>query len=68
MELSRITYPITFSGRTFTVDDLRVIQTLTIDCQHRPTSDPPLAGEETHLTDFCPAGRASVLRPTPISP
>ena len=23
MELSRITYPITFSGRTFTVDDLR---------------------------------------------
>jgi group II intron reverse transcriptase/maturase len=37
-------------------------------CQHRPASDPPPAGEETHLTDFCPAGRASVLRPTPISP
>jgi hypothetical protein len=32
MDLPRITYPITFNGRTFTVEDLRVIQTLTRDC------------------------------------
>ena len=32
MGLPRITYPITFHGRTFTVEDLRVIQTLTTDC------------------------------------
>ena len=32
MGLPRITYPITFSGRTFSVEELRVLQTLTTDC------------------------------------
>ena len=32
MDLPRINYPITFNGRTFTVEELRVIQTLTREC------------------------------------
>jgi len=32
MDLPRITSPITFSGRTFSVAELRLIQTLTADC------------------------------------
>jgi hypothetical protein len=32
MDLPRISYPITFNGRTFTVEELRVTQTLTRDC------------------------------------
>jgi hypothetical protein len=32
MDLPRITYPITFNGRTFSVEELRLIQTLTADC------------------------------------
>jgi hypothetical protein len=32
MDLPRITYPITFNGRTFSVEDLRLIQALTVDC------------------------------------
>ncbi len=32
MDLPRITHPITFNGRTFAIDELRVIQTLTRDC------------------------------------
>ena len=56
MELSRITYPITFSGRTFTVDDLRVIQTLTIDCAALPRTE--LAYTLCELLDWRrPTGR-----------
>lgn len=32
MGLPRITYPITFNGRTFSVEELQLIQTLTADC------------------------------------
>jgi len=32
MGLPRISYPITFNGRTFSVEELRLIQTLTVDC------------------------------------
>jgi len=32
MELPRISGPITFNGRTFSVAELRLIQTLTVDC------------------------------------
>ena len=32
MGLPRITHPITFSGRTFAVEELRLIQTLTTEC------------------------------------
>jgi len=32
MGLSRITHPLTFSGRTFSVAELQLIQTLTVDC------------------------------------
>jgi hypothetical protein len=39
MDLPRITYPITFSGRTFTVEELRVIQTLTRDCAGLPRTE-----------------------------
>jgi hypothetical protein len=31
MGLPRITYPIAFNGRTFSVEELRLIQTLTTD-------------------------------------
>jgi hypothetical protein len=39
MDLPRIMYPITFNGRTFTVEDLRVIQTLTRDCAALPRTE-----------------------------
>lgn len=39
MGLPRITYPITFSGRTFSVEELRVIQTLTTDCAALPRTE-----------------------------
>ena len=32
MGLPRITYPLTFNGRTFSVEELRLMQTLTVDC------------------------------------
>jgi hypothetical protein len=32
MGLPRISYPITFNGRPFSVEELRLIQTLTVDC------------------------------------
>jgi hypothetical protein len=39
MGLPRITYPITFSGRTFSVEELGVIQTLTHDCAGLPRTE-----------------------------
>jgi len=39
MGLPRITYPITFSGRTFSVEELGVIQTLTRDCAGLPRTE-----------------------------
>src|SRR5512146_3445550 len=39
MDLPRISYPITFNGRTFTVEELRVIQTLTRDCAGLPRTE-----------------------------
>jgi hypothetical protein len=39
MGLPRITYPITFNGRTFSVEELGVIQTLTADCAGLPRTE-----------------------------
>ena len=39
MDLPRIGYPITFHGRTFTIEELRVIQTLTRDCAGLPHTE-----------------------------
>jgi len=39
MGLPRITYPITFNGRTFSVEELGVIQTLTADCGGLPRTE-----------------------------
>lgn len=39
MGLPRITYPIPFNGRTFSVEELRVIQTLTTDCAGLPRTE-----------------------------
>jgi hypothetical protein len=39
MDLPRISYPITFNGRTFTVEELRIIQTLTTDCAGLPRTE-----------------------------
>jgi hypothetical protein len=39
MGLPRITYPITFSGRTFSVEELGLIQTLTRDCAGLPRTE-----------------------------
>lgn len=39
MDLPRITYPITFSGRTFSVEDLGVIQSLTADYAGLPRTE-----------------------------
>ena len=36
MELPRIPYPITFNGRTFSVEELRVTRSLTADCASLP--------------------------------
>jgi hypothetical protein len=50
MGLPRITYPITFNGRTFSVEDLRVIQTLTTDCAGLPRTE--LASTLCELLDW----------------
>jgi hypothetical protein len=39
MDRHRITYPITFSGRTFSVEELDLIQTLTQDCTGLPRTE-----------------------------
>lgn len=39
MDLPRITYPIIFNGRTFSVEDLGVIQSLTADCAGLPRTE-----------------------------
>jgi Druantia protein DruA len=39
MGLPRITYPITFNGRTFSVEELGVIQALTRDCAGLPRTE-----------------------------
>jgi hypothetical protein len=39
MGLPRITYPITFNGRTFSVEELGLIQTLTRDCAGLPRTE-----------------------------
>jgi hypothetical protein len=56
MDLLRITYPITFNGRTFTVEDLQVIRTLTTDCAGLPRTE--LAYTLCELLDWRrPTGR-----------
>ena len=56
MDLPRITYPITFNGRTFTVEDLRLIQTLTMECAGLPRTE--LAYTLCELLDWRrPTGR-----------
>jgi hypothetical protein len=39
MDLPRITYPIPFNGRTFSVEELGVIQSLTADCAGLPRTE-----------------------------
>src|SRR5512139_662344 len=39
MGLPRITYPITFNGRTFSVEELGIIRTLTTDCAGLPRTE-----------------------------
>jgi hypothetical protein len=39
MDMPRITYPLTFNGRTFSVEELGVIQTLTRDCAGLPRTE-----------------------------
>ena len=39
MDLPRITYPITFSGRTFSVEELGVVRSLTADCAGLPRTE-----------------------------
>jgi len=48
--LPRITDPITFSGRTFSVEELRLIQTLTTDCAGLPRTE--LASTLCELLDW----------------
>jgi len=56
MDLPRLTYPITFNGRTFTVEDLQVIRTLTTDCAGLPRTE--LAYTLCELLDWRrPTGR-----------
>lgn len=56
MDLPRITYPITFTGRTFTVEELQVIRTLTRDCAALPRTE--LAYTLCELLDWRrPTGR-----------
>jgi hypothetical protein len=56
MGLPRITYPITFNGRTFSVEELGVIQTLTADCAGLPRTE--LAYTLCELLDWRrPTGR-----------
>jgi hypothetical protein len=56
MGLPRITYPIPFNGRTFSVADLGVIQTLTTDCAGLPRTE--LAATLCELLDWRrPTGR-----------
>ena len=50
MGLPRITYPITFNGRTFSVEELGVIQTLTRDCAGLPRTE--LASTLCELLDW----------------
>jgi hypothetical protein len=39
MDLPRLTYPITFNGRTFSVEELGVIRSLTADCAGLPRTE-----------------------------
>ncbi len=56
MRLPRITYPITFNGRTFSVAELQLIQTLTADCA--PLGRTELAATLCELVDWRrPTGR-----------
>jgi uncharacterized protein DUF4338 len=56
MGLPRISYPITFNGRTFSVEELGVIQTLTRDCAGLPRTE--LASTLCELLDWRrPTGR-----------
>jgi hypothetical protein len=56
MGLPRISYPITFNGRTFSVEELGVIQTLTTDCAGLPRTE--LAYTLCELLDWRrPTGR-----------
>jgi len=56
MDLPRITYPITFNGRTFSVEELGVIQSLTRDCAGLPRTE--LASTLCELLDWRrPTGR-----------
>jgi hypothetical protein len=56
MDLPRITYPITFNGRTFSVEELRVIRTLTRECAGLPRTE--LAYTLCELLDWRrPTGR-----------
>lgn len=56
MGLPRITYPITFHGRTFSVEELGVIQSLTRDCAGLPRTE--LAYTLCELLDWRrPTGR-----------
>jgi hypothetical protein len=50
MDLPRITYPITFNGRTFPVEELDVIQSLTRDCAGLPRTE--LASTLCELLDW----------------
>lgn len=56
MGLPRITYPITFNGRTFSVEELGIIRTLTTDCAGLPRTE--LACTLCELLDWRrPTGR-----------
>jgi hypothetical protein len=50
MDLPRITYPITFSGRTFSVEELGLIQTLIQECAGLPRTE--LASTLCELLDW----------------